>query len=74
MTFGEKLRTLRAARGLSQIELSNLAQVDSRFISLMENDKILPNPEWERRLREALGWDENAERGLEILEGQGEPA
>lgn len=72
MTFGKKLRTLRTARGLSQIELSKLAQVDNRFISLIETDKILPNPAWEQRLREALGWDQDAERGLEILEGQPE--
>jgi len=72
MTFGKKLRTLRTARGLSQIELSKLAQVDSRFISLIETDKILPNPAWERRLRKALNWDEITERGLEILAAQAE--
>jgi len=70
MNFGKRLKTLRAARELTQKELAKLTRIRNTDISSMETGKILPGPEWERRLREALGWDENAEGALAILEGQ----
>ncbi|HUW12762.1 MAG TPA: helix-turn-helix transcriptional regulator [Anaerolineae bacterium] len=69
MTFGERLRALRTVRGLSRWKLGRLANVDKRFISMMENDKVLPNAKCEGRLRKVLGWDYETEQALEVLMG-----
>lgn len=69
-TFGTKMRTLRIFRGMSQVDLQKLTGIDTRYISEMENDKILPNPNWEDRIREALRWPSNAEEAFSILQGE----
>jgi len=72
MKFGAQLRTMRAARGLSQKELAKLTGIPDTYISGMETGKTLPNPDWKKKLREALGWDEYTDKAFEILEREAE--
>lgn len=72
MTFGKRLKTLRAARGLSQKELAALTGIPNVLISRIETEKLLPGPEWEQKLREALGWDDLVEKAFDILEREPE--
>jgi len=74
MTFGRQLKTLRAARGLTQKGLAELASTSHVFISLIERGRLLPSPDLERRLREALRWGIYEDRAFEILECEAEPA
>lgn len=69
MNFGARLRTIRAARGLSQKDLAKLTGIPNTYISDMETGKMLPNPEWEARIHKALDWPEDAETAFAILAG-----
>lgn len=73
MNFGARLRTMRAARGLSQKDLAKLTDIPNTYLSDMETGKTLPNPDWERRLRKALDWPEDAEVAFAILSGDSQP-
>jgi HTH-type transcriptional regulator, competence development regulator len=42
MTFGQKLRELRRASGLTQRELASAADLDFSYISKLENDRNPP--------------------------------
>ena len=61
MDFADKLRPIRHARGLRQIELAERCgnNISNRDISLMETGKIIPVGEWEARIKAALNWPEN---------------
>jgi len=67
MEFAVRMRTLRVAQGLMQAELGALTGVSQRIISLIETGKLLPAPELEQRLREALQWDKAVENALDII-------
>jgi transcriptional regulator with XRE-family HTH domain len=41
-TFGQKLRTLRRAAGITQRELAKKVGVDFSYISKLENDRLPP--------------------------------
>lgn len=43
MNYGKGIRTLRAARGLSQKQLASAAQLDSSFMSLLERGARAPS-------------------------------
>ena len=58
MNFAQQLRTMRAARGLSQEELAEAALTSASFVSHIETGKLRPTPDLEQRLRKALGWTE----------------
>jgi len=72
MTFAEKLRVMRAWRGLLQVELSEKSGVPSSYISHLEAGRMIPKPAEEESLRQALGWDEAADRAFAILAGEAE--
>ena len=72
MTFGRQLKTLRAARGLTQKELAELASTSHVFVSHIERGNLLPSPDLKRRLREALRWGIYEDRAFEILECEAE--
>lgn len=67
MNFAAKLRTMRALRDMSQQELAELLEIDRRQVSMLESGIMLPSPELEQEIREALAWPESAERAFEIL-------
>ena len=65
MTFGERIRELRAQRNFSQRELAQKVGIDFTYISKMENNKLDHTPSVETiiRLARALETDE-----LELME------
>ena len=73
MDFARRLRTIRAARGFTQIELADVAMTTQFFISAIEQGKMLPTPDLEKRLKKALGWTELEEKAFEILGREAEP-
>ncbi len=56
MDFASSLRTMRAVRNLSQLELAGLTGIPNTYISDMERGKVLPSADWETRIRKALDW------------------
>ena len=42
MTFGTKLKQLRKAAGLTQFELSRLAEIDRTTLARLETDRTVP--------------------------------
>lgn len=47
---GKRIKKLRVARGLTQIELASLLGVTHPLISMIERDKVKPNARMVRRL------------------------
>ena len=60
-TFGERLRDLRKAKGLSQRALGDIVGVNFTYISKIENEKLdfaqFPSEDLIRKLAEALDAD-----------------
>jgi len=54
MTLGEQLKKLRNDRGLSQPELSELANIEQSYLSKLENDKSIPSNDIFRNVLKAL--------------------
>jgi transcriptional regulator with XRE-family HTH domain len=54
MTFGEKLRSIRIAQDLSQIELAEKAGINTRMIYCYEQKGTLPKTSVLQRLAESL--------------------
>jgi transcriptional regulator with XRE-family HTH domain len=67
ITFAATLKLLRTLRRMSQIELARAAGVAPTCISYLETGKVLPGPDWERRLRDALGYQPEMEPKLAAL-------
>jgi|APIni6443716594_1056825.scaffolds.fasta_scaffold2769152_1 DNA-binding XRE family transcriptional regulator len=67
MDFATTLKLLRTLRHLSQVELAKAAGVAPTCMSYLEAGKILPGPEWERRLLDALGYQPELEPMLVAL-------
>jgi transcriptional regulator with XRE-family HTH domain len=67
MDFASKLRLMRALRGLSQRELSELAGVPEYTIPWIETGRMLPTPQYEAQIRTALEWDADTDAALELL-------
>jgi len=54
MTLGQKLRTLRAEKGLSQAALEAISGVNSKLLSKYENERIVPTADTLRKIAQAL--------------------
>ncbi len=67
MKFGEALRTLRGTRNLTQAQLAAKALTSRVFISYLETGLLLPTPDLEKRLRDALNWTELEDQAFKIL-------
>lgn len=67
LTFAATLKLLRTLRRMSQIELARAAGVAPTCISYLETGKVLPGPDWERRLLDALGYQPEMEPMLAAL-------
>ena len=59
MTFGEKLRTARKAKNLTQKQLALLIQAAHNSISNWENDQNMPDPDTIQHLCWALNVEPN---------------
>ena len=55
LSFGERLKQARVARGLSLRELAEKVGVSAMSVSKYENDRTRPSPEVRARIAEALG-------------------
>ena len=60
MDFAQKLRMMRAYRGMTQQTLAEVAHIKGPLISSMETGKVLPGPEMTKVIRAALGWPQEA--------------
>jgi transcriptional regulator with XRE-family HTH domain len=67
MDFGTGLRVVRAVRGMSQRQVREITGIDPRYLSEIETGKIFANPEWDARIRAALGWTPAVDAALEAL-------
>ena len=67
MDFATTLKLLRALRHMSQVELARAAGVAPNCMSYLESGKLLPGPEWKRRLLAALGYQPEMEPMLVAL-------
>jgi transcriptional regulator with XRE-family HTH domain len=67
MDFATTLKLLRTLRRMSQIDLAKATGVAPTCISYLETGKILPGPDWERRLLAALGYQPEMEPMLVTL-------
>jgi len=72
MTFGQKLRMMRAKAGLSQTQLTQQTGIDRRYIGLIEADRMIPSEEWIDKIRLALGWDAASDHAFALLTGETE--
>jgi transcriptional regulator with XRE-family HTH domain len=54
MSLGDKVRTLREARGMSQERLAQLASTSTRTIVRIENGQVIPLPATLARIAKAL--------------------
>lgn len=54
MTLGQKLRALRAEKGLSQAALEEISGVNSKLLSKYENERIVPTADTLRKIAQAL--------------------
>lgn len=53
--FGQRLREVRASRGMTQVELAEQAQVTTSYITRLENGTSAPGIDLVARLAVALG-------------------
>lgn len=47
---GKRIKKLRVARGLTQKELALILQVEATYITMLETEKVKPNPRMVRAL------------------------
>jgi transcriptional regulator with XRE-family HTH domain len=55
MNYSKAIRTVRAAKGISQKELASLAKLDSSYISRIESSERVPTIEAIESISVALG-------------------
>ncbi len=71
MEFGRRLRMMRALRGIDQKELARRTGIPNWVLSNIETSKMLPTPETEAKVRDALHWPARADEAFATLEGDG---
>jgi len=54
-----KVKEIRVARGLTQVELSRLAHVAASNLNAIERGRLLPWPKMKKRLAKALKCEES---------------
>jgi len=67
MTYGDKLRIMRAVRNVAQKELAVMTGVPNAYLSNFETGKSLPTEEHRLAIAQELGWSELEERALALL-------
>lgn len=72
ITFGTKIRTIRAVHNLTQAEVAQRAKLSRNDIMMFENNRALPTDEAKTKIETALGIDLDApqvEAAFKILAG-----
>jgi len=64
-----RLRIMRAVRGISQRELASAAGITEVHASAIATGVLSPTPELTERIHRVLGWDDAADRALDVLIG-----
>jgi len=72
LLLGDSIRVLRARGDLTQQELSEQTGISRAYISLLESNQVIPSDDWLHRIKDALGWDTEADCALAML-GRKEP-
>jgi len=74
LTIGDKIKTVRMFRQMSQQELGKRTGLSQFVISFIETNRANPTDEQFERIKAALNWpsDEAVEAAFQLL--QGEPA
>jgi transcriptional regulator with XRE-family HTH domain len=67
MDLCTQIRLIRVLRGLSQLELAERTGIPNTYISLLEQGKMLPSADWERRIKSALDWPLHAQVAFDLL-------
>ena len=68
MDYAQKVRVLRAVRGLSQIDLGEITGMANFDLSKIETGKMLPSESGDRAIRLGLGWTPAVDAALDALE------
>ncbi len=68
MTFGDKLRVIRAVRKLDQADVARLANMHPSLISMFEVGERIPSAITQERIRQALGWPKSGDKWIAKLE------
>jgi transcriptional regulator with XRE-family HTH domain len=69
MDFGQRLRIMRLARGLTQGDVVGImGEGDRMILSRIESGRLLPSSDLERLLRIALAWGPEQDEGLAMIE------
>jgi len=67
MEFGDKMRTLRAQKKMTQAELAQRSGIPRGDISRIEMNRLLARAGEQKRIREALGWTDAMDAVLEQI-------
>jgi transcriptional regulator with XRE-family HTH domain len=67
MEFSTRVRVMRTARGMSQLDLADAVKVSNRDLSYIETGKMLPTPEIEAAIRQVLRWGPREDEALNVL-------
>lgn len=67
MEFGTKVRMMRTARNMSQLDLAEASGISNRDLSYIETGRMLPTPEMEATLRRILTWSSREDEALNVL-------
>ena len=72
MQFGQLVRTMRTARGMSQQDLAQVVRVDNSILSRIETGLVIPTEPLAAAIRAALAWGPAEDQALAILAGESE--
>jgi len=65
--IGHKIKLIRQARRVSQLELAKITGIDNSRLSLIENDHVSPSERQLARIREALNWTPEIDELVEAI-------
>jgi len=65
--IGKRIKVLRIARGIRQLDLARQSGVQRTYIALIETGELLPTHEQLARIKAALDWPADADKAFAIL-------
>jgi len=69
MDYGKRLKVMRLVRDITGRDLEDQLGLPYAELSPIEQNRVLPTPELEQAIREALRWTEAEDRALDMLAG-----
>lgn len=74
MDFGQRLKIMRLACGLTQGDVAAILGdgTDRMILSRIESGRLLPSEDLERKLRVALAWGAEQDAALDVLAAEPE--